>query len=176
MLAMTQKITGYGLREALRSWERRRDVAASSFSDSLRAFPDDKKELPKAIFDEFTRAEHAIAALQEAQAGYNLLLTVPYRDGGITLCRAVKLLGGAGRGSRMWRDATGGGKRDPYYRAEETRQKDTTYQRRTISQADCLKEAAAADKAAGQLREGIARANGVEVSIDDIGLDAALLV
>lgn len=43
MLAMTQKITGYGLREALRSWERRRDVAASSFSDSLRAFPDDKK-------------------------------------------------------------------------------------------------------------------------------------
>lgn len=171
------KITGYGLREAIRLWETRRDVAANAFPDSLKAFPGEEKGAPKHLYDQFLRAERAIAALQEAQARYNLMAKLPFEGEEITLCRAVKLLGPAGRGAKLWRDAIGGGKRDSYgYHREDTRQKDTLYQVRTLSAAECLAEATAADKIAGQLRQGVARANATEVLIADIGLDAALLV
>lgn len=169
------KVTGFLLREAIRRWELRRDTAANQFEDSLKRFPDDDKPTPEAVVAAFSTAETNIASLQAAQARYNLRINLDVLGAEMTLCEAVKRLGGAGRLDKMWRTAAGG-KKDRYgYRDDNPRKTDEIRATPTVTVKAAMEYANKASAWAGALRAAIAKGNGTEVSAGEIGLNAALL-
>lgn len=165
------KVTGYMLREAIKQHELRRDTASRAFDGSLKKFPDEEKEPPHKIIETFTHAEHAIAALQEAQMRYNLMVEVEFDmpdrpKTRMTLAKAIKLVGGAGRVEKMWRSATSP-KKDRYRDDDEI---DPTFIRAvpTITPSEAVKQATLAGKGAGALRAAIATANAVPIEIESL--------
>jgi hypothetical protein len=166
------KVTGYMLREAIKRHELRRDVAARSFNDSLKAFPGEVKDNPADIVEQFLAAERATAALQTAQMRYNLAVKIDLYGHGwdrttMTLAEAIKLIGGEGRVEKMWRSAAGPSKKDRYYSDDEI---DPSHIRAqpTIKPQEAVKLATVAGKRAGALRAAIATANATEVEIEDL--------
>lgn len=181
------KITGYKLREALKKQELRRDAALAQFKSSLYRFEGDDKLSPDDVMKTITEAETAIAKIQAAQTEYNskIQVTVSFsatRNGKkeaqsekMSLCAAVKTLGGAGRVEKLWRDAAGT-KQDTrrYYdeKAEMTRQTDHVYAKSVLTPKETLERAHWAASWSAALRSSVAAANATEVEID---LDSSLL-
>jgi len=162
------KVTGYKLREEIRRNELQRDMAANIFKDSLHAFKEEEKADPRALMQQFRNAEFHVAMLQEAQQRYNLKVTVDVQGRKMSLASAVKMLGGAGRAAKMWREAVGE-KEDRYScRNNLERQKDTETAKRTVSHEEALKEANKADAYAGSLRAAIALGNATETEIEHL--------
>jgi len=176
-MEMKMKVTGYLLREAIKQHELRRDTSAKAFDGSLKKFPDEEKDSPVEIVESFSKAEQAIASLQEAQMRYNLAVTVEIMGQGpyptdkvkMSLAKAIKLVGGAGRIEKMWRSATGP-KKDRYGYSGSDDEMDPTRIRAvaTIKSADAIKQASRAGKVAGNLRAAIATANAELVEIEDL--------
>lgn len=176
----TQTINGYRIRETIQRWNLRLSTALNSFEKSLFAFEGDTKETPSNVDAEIIKSERAIAALQTAQARFNLLVEVDVLGKKMTLCEAIKLVGGAGRREKLWRGAAGGTKSDRYnsYMAEErARERDPAkiYAKPQVTQRDALKTATEAAKVAAALRAAIAMGNNFEAKVDDLNLDASLL-
>jgi len=167
--------TGYMLREALRRWGLLKDSHFSRFGVGLSYFPGDPQPDPTAIGEAFNHAEDVIAALQMAQARYNLLVKVDIQGRTLPLGEAVKRIGGAGRYEKMWRDATGAKKDRFGYRNDDTRKTDEIRAIRTVDVDTCLIHAKKAAKFAGDLRAAIATGNATKLSCEEIGLDPALL-
>lgn len=163
------KTTGYGLREAIKQHELRRDTGARAFNGSLKAFADDKKESPLQVVEGFLKAERAIAKLQTAQARYNLLVIVEANGEKMTLSEAIKTIGGVARAEKMWRTATGP-KPDRYhtYGNEDERDPTKVVAKPTVTVNEAVKQATLAGKKAGALRAAIATANAKEVEIEDL--------
>lgn len=161
------QITGYKLRESLRVWELRKTAAEQAFPASLLAFKGDENGKPKEILTEYDYCEAAIAHIETAQAYYNLQIKVKVGIKEITLCEAVKRVGGAGRAEKLWRVAVKGGKRDDNYSSygNDRKNKDDEIAQRTISIKDAMEEATKAAKFAGELRSAIAEGNakGIEI-------------
>lgn len=166
------KITGWLLREAIKSHELRRDTAARAFNGTLRKFDDEVKQAPTEVVAEFLAREASIAALQVAQAQYNLKVRVNHDGRNITLCEAVKLIGGLGRAEKMYRSATGD-KPDRYsIRDDNVRDPNQVRAKETIAPAEAARLASIQAKSAGRLRAAIATGNGTEIEIEN--LDPAL--
>ena len=165
------RVTGYKLRMAIREVTHTRDIAASQFDGSLQMFQGEQKETPERVMANYRKAEDTLAELQTAQCKYNLAVTVPVLDQKMTLCEAVKLVGGAGRAEKMWRSAAAGEKRDRWDR-KDTRNKDEEYAVKTISTEVATALAKRAAKYASALREAIHVGNACEVEIE--GLDPSL--
>ena len=167
------KVTGYMLREAIKQHELRRDTAARAFDSSLKRFPDEEKESPNEIIVAFSKAEQAVAQIQEAQMRYNLAIMVDVTGSyasnktTMTLAKAIKLVGGAGRVEKMWRSATGP-KKDRYYREEDEIDPSRIRAKATVKPSEAIKEASLAGKVAGSLRAAIATANARELEIEDL--------
>lgn len=167
------KVTGYLLREKVREWELRRNMANEQFSASLKKFPDEVKRTPVEVVSDFEKAEKAIAYLQAAQARYNLGVQVNVLGETMTLCEAVKRIGGAGRAEALWRSAAGGKKdRYAYRNDDEVRKADEVRAVATITQEEAAKQATRAAKYAGAMRAAIATGNATVV---DMELDTALI-
>ncbi len=166
------KITGFLLREAIRRHELRRDTAVNQFDDSLSKFPGEDKRSPDSITEEFVAAEAAVAKLQAAQSAYNLRVEVDVLGEKMTLCEAVKRLGGAGRIEKMWRTAAGG-KKDRYnsYNPDNVRREGETRAERTVSVDAAMHRARKLAAVASALRAEIARGNLRDVDPADIGLN-----
>lgn len=126
---------------------------------------------PEKVMQQFLDAEAAIAKLQVAQTRYNLMVTVSLESETITLCEAVKRIGGLGRAEKMWRTATGA-KPDRYGYNDDVRDPNQVRATETISVNDAAAKASAQAKIAGRLRAAIATANAREVEIES--LDASL--
>lgn len=168
------KVTGYLLREKVREWELRRNMANEQFPASLKKFPGETKRTPAEVVGDFEKAEKAIAYLQAAQARYNLGVQVNVLGEVMTLCEAVKRIGGAGRAEALWRSAAGG-KKDRYssYRNDdEVRKADEVRAVATITQEDAAKQATRAAKYAGAMRAAIATGNATVVEME---LDTAII-
>ena len=167
------KTTGYGLREAIKQWDLRKEAAEGAFSPSLKAFPGETKD-PRGVIQAFDAAELAVARLQTAQMRYNLAVIVEVQGEKLTLAEAIKRVGSAGRIEKMWTGSIGDGKRNPYSDPEDTRDSTSTIIRseRTITSQEAVKLTAVAGKRASALRAAISVANGREVEIED--LDPAL--
>lgn len=166
------KTTGWALREAIKQNELRKDTAARAFGTTLMTFVGEGKPSPQTVMAQFLKAEETIAKLQVAQARYNLMVTVNLEGETITLCEAVKRIGGLGRAEKMWRTATGS-KPDRYsYRDENVRNPNEVRAQPTISVNEAAEKASAQAKVAGRLRAAIATANAREVEIEN--LDASL--
>lgn len=170
------KITGYMLREAIKQHELRRDTAARAFDGSLKVFPDEEKDSPSTIVEQFLAAETAVAQLQVAQMRYNLAVMVevtgpgPYAGDKVsmTLAEAIKRVGGEGRVEKMWRSATGP-KKDRYSGYDNDEIDPTRIRARAVLKAsEAVKLASVAGKRAGALRAAIATANAREVEIESL--------
>jgi hypothetical protein len=169
---MNMKVTGYQIREAIRKHELSRDTAAKLFKKSQHVFEgDEEKAHPKDIMNAFTGAELAVVSLQEAQQRYNLAVTVDVQGEKMTLCSAVKRLGGAGRVEKMWRDAVCE-KEDRYGYNDRERQEGTIVAKRVVPHRDAIEAANKAAGFAGALRAAVAMGNSTVVEVED--LDGAL--
>jgi hypothetical protein len=162
------RINGYRIRETIRQHELARDTAAQVFKKSLYVFEGDDREDPQAAMIAFETAENAIVKLQTAQQKYNLNVMVEVQNEKITLCEAVKRLGGAGRKEKMWRDSVVEKERSRYGNDLE-RQTGTLVAKRAISLEVATKAANKAAGYAGALRAAVALGNAVEMEVD--GLD-----
>ena len=167
------KVTGYGLREAIKLHKLRSDEAASSFDSTLKIFAGDTKETPQEVVERYLAAEAAVSRLQAAQAEYNLIVKVTIDGVSITLSEAIKRVGGLGRAEKMWRSAASP-KKDRYGSSiEDTRNATIEYAKPTLSPTEAAVFASKVAKTAGRFRAAIAAANTVEVDIKD--LDPTLL-
>lgn len=160
------KVTGYKLREAIRRVELQRDTVAGLFKDSLYVFEGEAKADPIELMKKFRDAEYAVAALQEAQQRYNLRVSFVVCGKVLSLAVAVKMLGGAGRTAKMWRDAIA--KREDRYGRDLERSRDTEAAKRVVAYDVALREANKADAYAGELRAAVAAGNATEMEIEEL--------
>lgn len=159
-------VTGYALREAIKQWELRKDASNRVFEDSLKIFPGEDKPHPSKLIEEYLAAEVAIAQLQTAQAMYNLEVTFDFEERLITLCEAVKSLGGYSRVEKLWRTAAGGSKKDRYYGGTaDERDPAKTYAVQVVSPMQGVEQSTIAAKRASALRAGIATGNATSKAI-----------
>lgn len=171
------EITGYKLREVLKMKALELSTIQSTFDESLFTFQDECKDLPGEIAAKITKLESDIAYLQAAQSEYNLNVKVTVKKGKDTtftmpLEVAVKMVGGAGRLSKMWRTAAQGDKRDRWDRGTpRTRNKEDLIAKPTITKTAALAEAKIAEAFAAALRNAIAVGNNTVVAIDWIDED-----
>lgn len=172
------KVTGYKLREAVRTWSLRRDAATSQFESTLSKFKDETKPAPVEVMSRIAVAEQAIAKLQVAQAIYNTRVSVAgmYSEP-LTLLEAVKRVGPHTRAERMWRSAAGlettSKRRSSLFSGIlATRSKDNEIATPTITPDEAAKFAEAHGRELARLRMAIAAANTSEVELEN--LNAAL--
>lgn len=170
---MNMKITGYALREAIKQFELRRDTASRGFNGTLKAFPDEKKDKPQEVVNQYLAAEKAIAQLQVAQMRYNLAVTVEILGEKMTLAEAIKRVGGPARAEKMWRTAAGP-VADRYggYHNEDVRDPNQVRSTATVTPQEATKLASASAKQAGAYRAAIATGNAREIELEN--LDASL--
>lgn len=160
-------VTGYALREAIKQWELHKDAANRVFDESLKIFPGEVKPHPRELIAQYLAAEVAIAQLQTAQAQYNLLVRFDFEGRTMTLCEAVKSLGGYSRVEKLWRTASGGGKKDRYYAGSpDERDPTKTYAIQVVTPMDGVHQSTIAARRASLLRAGIATGNATTCDID----------
>lgn len=161
------KVTGYKIQHKLKELEQLKEVSAQQFNDNIMQFEsqNEKMELPE-VFATYTALEKRIARLQAAQCLYNLSVDVNVLGETMTLLEAVKLVGGAGRSEKMWKDVVKGNRARHHGYGEQTRSKDQEYAVRSVSVADAVGFAQQATKIAGSLREAIQVGNATEVELD----------
>ena len=166
------QVTGYVIREAIKRRELRRATLATQAKQSLWRFEGDSKLGADEAMFELAKSEKDIALLQTYQDRYNLAVNLSVKGEEMTLSQAVKLVGGAGRVEKQWRDfATDTGKRG-YGDESLTRTKDEERATRTLSVMECLTRSNTAAGFAGNLRAAIAEANAKKIEFNE--LDASL--
>ena len=168
------KTTGYKIREAIKLHEMRKSVLQGQFGNSLVQFEDEEKGDPRELAQQIRQEETAIAKLQVAQTSYNLQVKLEVGGQQITLCEAVKSIGGAGRMEQLWN--TVANSRDDYgrsYGGERSRDPNQERAKNQVTPQEALGEATKSAKQAAQLRAGIAEGNSEQVEIPS--LDASLL-
>lgn len=161
------KVTGYKIQHKLKELEQLKEVAAQQFNDNIMQFEsqNEKMELPE-VFASYTTIEKKIAKLQGAQCQYNLAVNVNVLGEDMSLLEAVKLVGGAGRSEKMWKDVVKGNRTRHHGYGEQTRSKDQEYAVRSVSINDAVGFAQQSTKIAGALREAIQVGNATEVELD----------
>lgn len=171
------KITGYKLREAIKEWSLKKELAEESFNDALFAFKDEEKDALEFI-NLYEKAENAIVKLQNVQVQYNntIQVSVNYYGNNVekmSLALAVKEIGGIGRVAKLWRQAKKAKAVCSTYLGESRliRKDDEEVAKKTISDAVCAEQLTAQIKKENKLRAAIAAANAVEINLD---LDAGL--
>lgn len=158
---------GYKLREMLRAAQLTLDVFISEFEGSKVAFEGDNKRPLTVISEDIKKQEYLVAKLQEVQQQYNQEVTVSVQGTPMSLAMAVKLQGGAGRQSKMWRSLAGEKKKDRWAAREETaRNNDTTYAKETYTKKDALAKANEFSVYAGAIRAAVATGNNTEKTFD----------
>jgi len=165
-MSLSMLVTGYALREAIKQWELRKDAANRVFDESLKIFPGEEKPHPSKLIEQYLAAEVAIAQLQTAQAQYNLLVAFDFEGRKITLCEAVKSLGGYSRVEKLWRTAAGGGKKERYgYNDNNERDSTKIYAVQVVTPMQGVEQATVAARRASALRAGIATGNATTCEI-----------
>lgn len=160
-------VTGYELKEALKLRTIELQAVQSLFDESLYKFENEDKLTPTEVVDKIVELESQIASLQTAQSYYNLQVQVDVPGRRELLEKVIKLVGGAGRVSKMWRTASKGRTRDRWDRSQTvTRRTDEVMAEPTVKKMDALDKAKDAEKFASALRSAIAIGNTSIVGID----------
>jgi hypothetical protein len=164
------EITGYKLKEALKMASLEKETVLTQFDETLYAFKGEKKPSPEEISDRVSYLETKIATLQTAQSQYNLNIMVSVQGEEMSLQQAIKMVGGAGRLSKMWRSAAKGSKRDRWERQSSvTRKTDEEIALPTITKQDTMQRAKEAELFASRLRSAISTGNTNKVDIPWVG-------
>jgi hypothetical protein len=174
------KLMGYQIREALRRWGMKRDMASSQFEGSLKKFDDEDKADPNRVMNDFMLADEKIARLQLAQDIYNLGVTVTIKSRvgtdikHMSLAQAVKLVGGAGRAEKMWRSAANPSK-DRYstFNADDVRKEGEVRSKPVMAASEMMRRAEEISRYASSLRAAMATGNAVEIEVAVEGLETS---
>jgi hypothetical protein len=163
------KVTGYKLQQAIKEQVSRRELAESRFEGSLKKFPDEAKPDPRKLMEEYQDAEKRIAALQTAQAEYNLKVQVEVEGEKMSLLEAVKQIGGFQRVEKKWRSAAAE-ETDRY--GGSTRDRDALVAQRQVPTDACVELAKTVAKRVRALRYAIQKGDAVELDMKvELGLD-----
>jgi len=166
-------INGYKLQQAIREAIADRDTQAARFEPALSYFPGEPKGDPREIARRFNEAERRLCSLQTAQTCYNLAVKVTVMGQSMSLCEAIKLVGGAGRLEKMFRMA-GSEKKERYSYREDTRQEGTIVAQKTLTLEEIDAERKTAHRWAAALRTAIASGNATERELRNISDDESL--
>lgn len=159
------EINGYMLREALKKLAIRADSSAKNFEDSLHAFKGEEKTHPTEVMKNYLDAEKDIARLQRIQDEYNIKVQVDVHGEKMSLCEAVKRVGGAGRAEKLWRNAAVPHK-DRFAYREEVRKADEERPHKVMSPKELMDAHSKGASYAGALRNAIALGNSTLLSFD----------
>lgn len=161
------KVTGYKLRNAIQNQCNRRAVLAQQFANSLTKFKGEEKEHPSTVMEAYRQCERDISVLQDVQSRYNQHVMVSLNNQKVSLLFVIKLVGGLGRVEKMWRTALPS--RDRYScRDEDSRNKDTEYATRQMSDKALLEASKEATKMCAAAREAIAIGNATELDLVEV--------
>jgi len=165
------EVTGYKLMQALKEAAFAKETAEQVFDDSLWKFEGEQKISPEVAMEAYKVAETRFATLQAAQGVYNQSIFITISGKNIPLALAVKLVGGAGRMEKKWREAAKI-KTDKHSlfddRQYRKRDEGTEYAKKTISPKDAAEQAKKAAKYASALREAIQVANATVKDFTDL--------
>ena len=162
------EVNGNMIMDALQRADDDKNMANSTFRETLFAFPEEAKKDPAGKISELARAERRIADLQIVQEQYNFSLFVMINDRKITLADAVKRLGGASRVEKMWRIAAVETGRDRWNSIDRERNKDSVYSIRQITVERAKAGQKDARRLTGQLKTAIREANTTPVKFKEV--------
>ena len=165
------RVTGYQLKEAIQTWEFKRDTAKTLFQNSLYAFRDEEL-YPRDEMALLVEAEDAIVKLQAAQAYLNLQVTCEVQGGTMTLAEVIKAKGAASRILAAWKQALPSDHGRGGWLGPLVREKDKEEARPVLGPDDVAKEVQAARKWVNALSVAIGRGNDIET---EVWLDSSLL-
>jgi hypothetical protein len=160
------KVTGYQLLDRIEELKEQIQTAESQFKTSLYRFAEEagKKPEPRDLMAAFEAGERKIAILQEAQADYNLRVTVTVQDEPMTLHRAVKLIGSVNRIKNQWKTAAQESQNHYAYSPAMQRGKDNVYAERVVPIEECLRLSEQASRYASALKRAIRAGNATEIA------------
>ena len=164
------KVTGYQLMDRIEALREQAQAINGQFTGSLFQFQDasEEKPDPRDLMGRYLEAEKRVAALQSAQAVYNVRVTVDVLGEQMTLQQAVKLIGSATRIKNNWLTASKNSPEKDSYSAyhELVRDKDNLYAQRVVGIEECLRLSEAASDLATALKQAIRSGNAAEVELD----------
>lgn len=170
------KINGYRLRAAIKRKEVTLQVAIRTFEESAYQYASDKQKYDLGdLMETVANTEIEITDLQACQSRYNLSVLVPYTNTNdelfhITLCQAVKLVGGAGREEKLWRSLLPKKERYGFERVP-TRSAGDEHAKLAVNYEELVDYVDSAAKCAANLRANIAVGNNTEVEIPELSED-----
>lgn len=162
------RVTGYQMLDRIEELKEQVQTAESQFKNSLFRFEEEtgKKPEPRDLMATFEAGERKIAVLQEAQAAYNLRVTVTVQGESMTLHRAVKLIGSVNRVKNQWKTAAQPGQNPYGYGLATQRDKDNEYAERVVPVEECLRLSEAASQYAAALKRAIRAGNATEIELE----------
>ncbi|HLK61077.1 MAG TPA: hypothetical protein VKU00_31215 [Chthonomonadaceae bacterium] len=162
------RITGYRLMDRLEELQEQAKTLDGQFKSALFQFKTEAGDKldPRALMHAYLACEEKIARLQEAQAAYNLQVTVSVQGEAMTLQRAVKLIGSLSHVKNAWRTAAQETPSNRYMHNIHTRDKDSEYAERMVSIAECLQLSEVASKRVTALKQVIRSGNATEIEIE----------
>ncbi len=169
------KTNGYRLREAIKAWETRKELAEHALSNALFVFPGEENKNPIPYWEQISEAEQAIVRLQTAQAQYNLQVKVKIGEYIAPLAYAIKYIGAIQRFVKLWKGLLQKGKiQEDRYSRQHTwiRKEDEVHASKTVSDDECRDRVIRYRRQENELRARIATANAEEIEIE--GLDEDL--
>jgi len=167
------RITGYQLMDRIEALRERAQTLNGQFLGSLFRFEKDAvtKPDPRELMRDYLECEKKVALLQEAQAAYNVHVSVSVQDETLSLQQAVKLVGSATRIKNNWLAASKDNP-DPqchshyYYSSTLERSKDMEYAQRVVGKQECLRLSEIAADYAAALKQAIRSGNATEIELD----------
>jgi len=167
------KVTGTQIRNEIKLLTTELSSINNSFDESLTYFEGEPKPNPIAIGAQIVKLERTLGIWQAAQKEYNVNNPITFGGRTISLQEAVSIVGGYGRVSKLFRTASGAGKKDPYGRRRGyTRTTSEVNSKESITREEAVEEFKRIEKQAAELRMQIGKANNNEVEIG--WLDSAL--
>ncbi len=162
------QITGYQLMDRLEELKEQAKTLDGQFKGSLFRFEGEEKADPRQLMDAYARCERKMAAIQEAQAQYNLRVQVTVEGEAMTLHRAVRLGSVAGRLKNQWKTAAGEGQNVyfPGLHNAMARDKEHEYARRVVEVDECLRRSEEASRLAAAFKRAIRAGNATELNIE----------
>lgn len=161
------KVTGGRLRGVLKVKRMALAALHSQWESQLTKFEGEEKD-PIGMMVQIRAIETSVAEVEELQAKYNLMVMVQPFKGDMSLEMAIKLVGGAGRIAKLWRDAAKGEKKERYGgRLNQSRDKDSIYAVDSVPKELALKLAIDAEEKRDALQQAIAKGNLTEIEFED---------
>jgi len=160
------KTTGYALQSRIRKLKVDIDTYSTQFENGKSKFQDEDKVTSMEAFTLLQNAELQLAEVQTQQCMYNQAVFIDVQGQRMSLAKAIRLVGGAGRAEAMWRKIVAP-KKDRYSMGDAAvRKEGKQYASLTYTNQKAHEMAVKTANYAAALRQAIQEANAQEVELD----------